>query len=79
MPLVEINDLNSLIGKKNFFFEHFVKNMQKASEKLSTSCDYTTLNLLHILYHQKYDKIIRVDLSKQANTITPQEIIFYEN
>ena len=37
---------------------------------------YTTVNLLDYLYHQKYYKLIGIDLSRQTNTIIPQQINF---
>ena len=36
----------------------------------------TTGNLLDYFYHQKYDKRIGIDLSRQANISTPQQINF---
>ena len=35
-------------------------------------------NLLDYLYHQKYYKIVGIDLSRQANTSFPQQINFVE-
>ena len=35
---------------------------------------YTTEYLLDYLYHQKYYKLIDIDLSRQANTSIPQQI-----
>ena len=37
---------------------------------------YTTVNLLDYLYHQKYYKVIGIDLSRQTNTIISQQINF---
>ena len=36
--------------------------------------DYTTGNLLDYLYHQKYYKLIGIDLSRQTNMSIPQQI-----
>ena len=35
--------------------------------------DYTTGNLLDYLYHQKYYKLIGIDLSRQTNADIPQQ------
>ena len=40
---------------------------------------YTTEYLLDYLYHQKYYKLIDIDLSRQANTSIPQQIKFTGN
>ena len=41
---------------------------------------YTTGNLLDYLYHEKYNKVIGIDLSRQTNTNTPQQIdLMHEN
>ena len=37
---------------------------------------YTTVNLLDYLYHQKYYKVIGIDLSRQTNTVISQQINF---
>ena len=73
MPLVEIKDFDALIDNKPFF-EQPVKKKQEAYEKLvemSRNNNYTTGNLLDYLYHQKYHKLIGIDLSRQANTSIP--------
>ena len=80
MPLVEIKDFNALIDNKPFF-DQPVKNKQEAYEKLiemSRNDDYTTGNLLDYLYHEKYDKFVAIDLSRQTNTSIPQKINFVE-
>ena len=62
MPLVEIKDFNALFDNKPFF-DQSVKNKQEAYEKLfemSRNDDY--------LCHQKYHKIIDIDLLRQTNT-----------
>ena len=41
---------------------------------MSTNNDYTTGSLLNYLYHQKYYKLIGIDLSRQTNTSIPQQI-----
>ena len=38
--------------------------------------DYATGNLLDYLYHQKYYKLIDIDLSRQKNTTVSQQINF---
>ena len=38
--------------------------------------DYATGNLLDYLYHQKYYKLIGIDLLRQTNTSIPQQINF---
>ena len=43
---------------------------------MSRNNDYTTGNLLDYLHHQKYYKLIDIDLSRQANTSIPQQINF---
>ena len=78
MLLVEIKDFNALINNKPFFGQ-LVKNKQEAYEKLiemSRNDDHTTGNLLDYLYHQKYYKLIGIDLSRQTNTSIPQQIDF---
>ena len=46
---------------------------------MSKNDDYATGNLLDYLFHQKYYKLIGVDLSKQTNTSIPQQLILPEN
>ena len=80
MPLVEIKYFNALIDNKPFF-DQLVKSKQEAYEKLvkmSINNDYTTGNLLGYLYHQKYYKLIGIDLSRQTNTRILQQINFTE-
>ena len=48
---------------------------EKLSE-MSGNDDYTTGNLLDFLYHQNYYKLIGIDLSRQTNTIIPQQTSF---
>ena len=43
---------------------------------MSRNDDYTTGNLLDYLYHQKYYKLIGIDLPRQTDTSTPQQISF---
>ena len=43
---------------------------------MSRNQDYTTGNLLDYLYHQKYYKVIGIDLSRQSNKSIPQRIKF---
>ena len=65
--LVEIKDFNALIDNKPFF-DQPVKDKQEAYEKLvemSSNNHYTTGNLLDYLHHQKYYKLIGIDLSRR--------------
>ena len=78
IPLLEIKDFNALIDDKSFS-DQPVKNKQQACEKiveLSRNSDYTTGNLLDYLYHQKYYKLISIDLSRQKNAIIRRQISF---
>ena len=43
---------------------------------MSRNDDYATGNLLDCLYHQKYYKLIGIDLLRQTNTSIPQQINF---
>ena len=63
----------------NHFFDQSVKNKQEAYEKLlemSRNNDYTAANLLDYFYHQKYYKLIGIDLSRQTNRSITQKINF---
>ena len=65
----------------NHFFDQPVKNKQETYEKLvvmSGNDDYTTGNLLDCLYHQKYYKLIGINLSRQTNMSIPQQTDFVE-
>ena len=68
MPLVEIKYFNALIDNKPFF-DQAIKNKQQAYEKLIemsiNDYYYTTGNLLDYLCHQKYYKLVGIDLSRQ--------------
>ena len=78
MPLAEIKDFNSLINNK-LFFDQQSKSKKEAYEKLietSRNDDDTAEKLFHYLYHQKYYKLIGIDLLRQANTNIPQQINF---
>ena len=78
LPLAEIKDFNALIDNKTFL-DQFLKSTQEAYEKLaemSRNDDYMTGNLLDYLYHQKYCKLIGIDLSRQTNKSIPQQINF---
>ena len=44
--------------------------------KCQETNDYTSGNLLDYLYHQKYYKLIRIDLQRQTNASISQQIIF---
>ena len=71
MPSVEIKDFNALNDNKPFF-DQPIKNNQEAYEcfEMSRNDDYTIGNLLDYLYHQKYYKLIGIDLSRQTKTNT---------
>ena len=43
---------------------------------MSKNYDYTTGNSLDHLYHQKYYKLIDIDLSRKTNMSIPQQITF---
>ena len=78
MPLVEIKDFNALIDNKPFF-DQPINNKQEAYQKLiemPRNDDYTTGNVLEYLHHQKYYKLIGIDLSRQADTHISQQINF---
>ena len=78
MQLVEIKDFNSLIDNEPFF-DQPVKHEQEPFEKrieMSRNDDCTTGNLLDYLYHEKYYKLIGIDLSRQTNSSIPQQINF---
>ena len=46
--------------------------------EMSRINDHSTGNLLDYLYHQKYYKLIGIDLSRQTNTSISQQINFVE-
>ena len=74
MPLVEIRCFNALINNKPFLIS-LQKNKQEAYEKfikMPRNDGYLTGNLLNYLYHQKYYKLIGIDLSRKANPSIPQ-------
>ena len=73
MLLVEIKNFNALIDNKPFF-DQSVKSKQETSR----NDDYTIRNVLDYLYHQKYNKLMGIDLSRQTNTSIPQHINFVE-
>ena len=78
IALVEMNDFNALIDNEPYF-DQPVKNKQEAYEKLvemTRNNDYTTGHLWHYVYHQKYYKLIGIDLSRYTKTTTPQQIKF---
>ena len=75
IPLKEIKDFIELIDKP-------VKNKQEAYEKLiemSQNDDHTTGNLLDLICHQNYYKLIGIDLSRQGNKNFSQQINFTGN
>ena len=62
--LIEIKYFNVLIDNKPFF-DQPKKNKQEAYEKLvkiSVNDYYRTGSLLDYLYHQKYHKLVGIDL-----------------
>ena len=78
MPLIEKKDFDALLENKPLF-DQPLKTKQDAYEKLvemSRNDDYTTGNLLDCFYHQNYCKLISTDLSRQTNTIIPEQINF---
>ena len=78
MSLVEIKDSNAWIDNK-LLFDQPVKNKQEAYEKIikmSRNYDCTRGNLLDFSYHQKYYKLIHIELSRQKNISIPQQINF---
>ena len=81
MPLVKIKYFNASIDNKPSF-DHPVKNKQGRHERLiemSRNNKYRPGNLLSYLYHQKYYKLIGIDLSRQANTSILNKLILYKN
>ena len=80
MSLVEIKDFNPLVNSKPFF-DQPLKNKQEVYERLievARNDDYTTGNLLDYLCHQRYYKLIGVNLLRQANKSIPHQINFTE-
>ena len=78
IPLVKVKNFNALIDNKPFF-EQPVKIEQKVYEKpveMSRNDDYAIGNLLESLYHEKYYKLLGIDLSRQPNASIPQQINF---
>ena len=78
MRLVKIKDFNALINNKSLS-DQPVKYKQEAYEKLiklSRNDDYTTAKLLDYLYHEKYYKLIGIDLSRQTYASIPRQINF---
>ena len=78
MPSVEIKDFNALTDDKPFF-DQPVKNKPKVYEKLvemSSNNDQTTGNLVDYLYHQNYNELIGIDLSRQTNMSISLQISF---
>ena len=78
MHSVEIKDFfTAFIDKKPIFL--LVKNKQEAYAKLiemSKNDDYATGNLLDYLHHEKYYKLIGIDLSIQTKMSILQQINF---
>ena len=64
MSLVEIKDSNALCGNKPIFDQPVNEAYAKLIE-MSRNNDYTTENLLDYLIHEKYYKLIGIDLSRQ--------------
>ena len=50
------------------------KRMKKKLIEMSRNDDHTTGKLLDYLYHQKYNKLIDIDLSRQKNTSSSKQI-----
>ena len=78
-PLAKIKDFEELIDNKQFF-QQPVKKKQEGYEKLiemlRRNNGYATRNILDYLYHQNYYELIGIHLSRQTNTIIPQQINF---
>ena len=75
MPLVEIKEFNAL----NAFFWSTSKKWTRIVWKFFWNVKkwwYTTGNLLDFSYYQNHCEIIGIDLSRQKNTSTPQQINF---
>ena len=71
--IYEVKGFNAIIDNKAIF-DQPVKNKEEAYEEpieMSRNNDDTTGNLLNYLYHQKYYKLIVVDLSRQTNRNIP--------
>ena len=71
--IYEVKGFNAIIDNKAIF-DQPVKNKEEAYEEpieMSRNNDDTTGNLLNYLYHQKYYKLIVVDLSRQTNRSIP--------
>ena len=78
MSLVQMKDFDTLIENKPFFYQP-VKDKQEPYEKLiemSRNDDDTTGNLIDYFHQQNYYKLSDIDLSRQTNTIIPQQINF---
>ena len=73
MPLVKIKDFNALIDNKLFFDQ--TKKTNKKCMKNRLKCQETIIiqQETFYLYHQKYYKLIDIDLSRQANTNISRE------
>ena len=70
-----------LLNKKPFF-DHPVKSKQDSYEKrqeMLRNNDYTTGNLLDYLFHQKYYKLIGIDLLRQTIQVFLSKYILQEN
>ena len=45
---------------------------------MSKNNAYITGNLINYLYHQRYEKVIGIDLSRQTNATISEPIVFTE-
>ena len=52
------------------------QEVYEKNDKMSKNIDYTTGNSLDYLYHQTCYKLFDMCLSRQANTVIPQQINF---
>ena len=75
IPLEEIKDFNALNDNKSFFLSTCEKQTRKLI-KMLRNVDYATGKLLDYLYHPNHYKRIDIDLSRQTNTIIPQQTNF---
>ena len=78
MPKVKINDFNTLIDGKSFFYFAVIneKEAYKKIIEMSNNNDYTTGNLLDFAYFKNNYKLIAIDLSKQTKLKDPKQINF---
>ena len=65
MPTVDIKSFNALIDNGPFFTTQLKQTRSIAElEVMVRNIGYTTKNVLRYLYHQPYNKLIGIDLSR---------------